>query len=139
MTAFRSVATLEAAVGLGGRPREELGLLGVGLGLSHRPGLDRGIELGLAVRDESVDDDLDVDVVGRRDLGDGLAALERRQEVGLADADRLGDDRGVADGLIVAAALAAVALEAAVGLVGRPREELGLLGVGLGLSHRPGL
>ena len=118
----------------------------VGLGLGDGPGLDLGGELVEPVLDEGVDHRLGRDVVRLGDLRDGLAALEGGVEVGLGDPDRLGDDRGIADSLVVAEAAragviatAGTAHERAVDLVGRPLGDLRLHAVGLGLGDGPGL
>src|SRR6266446_6361907 len=84
--------------------------------------LERGLEVGFADPDRLGDDGgigdrldvtaagavtaaptaLEVAVVSLGHVGDGLAALERGLEVGLADPDRLRDDGGIADGFDMA-------------------------------------
>src|SRR2546423_729121 len=108
----RPGAAPEGAVDLVGGALDDVGLFGIGLGLGDGAGLDGRGELIVAVGDEGVDDGLDVDVVGLRHVGDGLARVECGREVGLADADRLGDDRRVSDRFLVATEAAAAIVTA---------------------------
>src|SRR5512135_1102797 len=66
----------EGPVDLVGGSLGDLRLLGVGLGLGDRPGLDGRRELALAVGDERADDLLRVDAVRLRDRGDRLLVGE---------------------------------------------------------------
>ncbi|TML88207.1 MAG: hypothetical protein E6G06_16575 [Actinobacteria bacterium] len=80
---------------------------------------------------ERVDDLLHVDALGLGHLGDGLATAQLVAQVGLADPDRLGDDRGLGAGR-EARAPAEVAItvghRASVGRDGRGRRAGARLG-----------
>ncbi|TML88208.1 MAG: hypothetical protein E6G06_16580 [Actinobacteria bacterium] len=73
----------------------------------------RLVDAAVDVGHERVDDLLHVDALGLGHLGDGLATAQLVAQVGLADPDRLGDDRGLGAGREARApAEALVALEA---------------------------
>jgi hypothetical protein len=118
------------AVHFGGHVRRQRGGHLVGLSLGDLARSDCGGELGLLGGDERVDQALDGLATRRAgDLGERLAGLERREQVGLGDTEvRGGGSEVVATSTAVVAGRAAEGVAAAVRADRRGRKRPGSAG-----------